>query len=116
GCGIDLNIRRVRAPGGRAAEVLAAPEAEADGEPDVGASGEGLLPGAANGERVVLRERALGGAPRIDGKAEGARERAELRSGVGPEDPVARDDEGSLGARERVDLALDGGGVGGAAE
>src|SRR5438094_298150 len=60
-CGrrVDLDVGCLRVPGGRLAEVLPAPELEADGEDHVGAPGERLLPRPAHGERVVLGERAL---------------------------------------------------------
>src|SRR5262249_57306145 len=49
---IDLDILGLRAPGRRLAELLATPEAEADGDHDVRLGGERLLPGAAHRQRV----------------------------------------------------------------
>ena len=46
--GVDLNIARLVAPRRRLTELLAAPEAKADRQHDVGAAGEGLLPHAAD--------------------------------------------------------------------
>ena len=57
---------RVGVPRRRLAEVLAAPEPEADREDHVGAARERLLPRAAHGERVVLRHGALRGAAGVD--------------------------------------------------
>jgi hypothetical protein len=98
---VDLDVRRVGVPGGRLAEVLAAPEAEADREDHVGAARERLLPRAADGERIVLGHRALAGAPRVDRDRHPACERLQLGGGVGPEDAVAGDDERARCARER---------------
>ena len=62
---IDLDVRRIGVPRGRTAEMLAAPELEADGEDDVGAPREGLLPGTPHRERVIFRQRALARAARV---------------------------------------------------
>ena len=99
GVGVDLDVGRVGAPCRRLAEVLAAPEAEADRQDHVGATGERLLPCAADGERMVLGHGALAGAARVDGDAGELGERAQLGGGVGPEDAVAGHDQRPLGAR-----------------
>ena len=64
--GIDLDILGLVGPGRRLAEMLAAPEAEADRQHHVGAAGERLLEGAANRQRMLLGDRALPGAARVD--------------------------------------------------
>src|SRR5262249_5441488 len=73
---VDLDVRRVAAPRRRLAEVLAAPEREADGEHDVGAARERLLPRAPDGERIVFGYRALAGAAGVHRDLERRRERA----------------------------------------
>src|SRR5712691_7452391 len=48
GAGIDLNVRRFIAPGGWFAELLAAPELEADRQHHISTTSEGLFPRAAD--------------------------------------------------------------------
>ena len=114
GCRIDLHVRRRRVPRRRRSEVLAAPELETDREHDVRAAGEGLLPRAAYRQRVILGNGALARAPRVDRDLEPGGKGEELGRRVGPEYPVARDQQRPLGSRDRVERAFDGRGVAGA--
>ena len=115
-CGVHLDVRGRAVPRGWSAEVLATPELETERQHDVGAARERLLPRAAHGQGMVLRDGALGGTSRVHRDLELRGEGQQLRRGVGPEHPVARDDERARGVRERVECAFDGGGVGGAAQ
>src|SRR5207237_2587147 len=75
---VDLDVGRLRVPRRWLAEVLPAPELEADGQDHVGSPGERLLPRPAHGERVVLGERTLTRAAGVDGNREPPCELAQL--------------------------------------
>src|SRR5262249_58958507 len=91
-------------------------EAEADGDDQVGAPGEGLLPRASHREPIVFGDRALRCPAGVDGDLELLCEGAQLRRRVGPEDAVAGDDERALRTPHGLDDAVDGCRVAGAAE
>ena len=106
GAGVDLHVGGALGPRGLAAEVLAAPEAEAHTDHDVGSSGEGLLPRAPHREWVVLGHRALTGAAAIHGRARELGQLAQLGCGVGPEHAVAGDQQGTLRPDQKLHGAV----------
>ena len=95
--------------------MLAAPEAEAQRQHDVGATSEGLFEGAANRQRMLLGDRALAGAPRVDRNRGKLDELAQLGTGLRPEDSIAAGDQWTLGRVQQFERAVDLGRVAGRA-
>src|SRR5208337_3219181 len=95
--GIDLDVLGLVGPGRRLAEMLAAPETEADCEHHVGAAGERLLERTANRQRMLFRDRALTGAARVDRDVGQLDELAHLGARLRPEQSVAAGDQRALG-------------------
>src|SRR5712671_7652916 len=87
--------------------MLAAPEAKAERQHDIGAAGERFLKGAANGQRMFLRNRALAGAARIDRNRRQLDELLQLGRGVRPEEAVAAGDQRTFGRMQQFDRAID---------
>ena len=95
--------------------MLAAPEAEAQRQHDVGAASERLLEGAANRQRMLFGDRALTGAARVDRDSGKFNELFKFRGRLGPEEPVAAGDQWTLGRVQHLDRLVDLGRVAGRA-
>src|ERR1700730_11521956 len=113
---VDLDVFGLVVPGLGAPEVLAAPEAEAQREHDVGAPGEGLLERAPNRQRMLLGHRTLASTPRIDRDGGKLDELAQLGPGLRPEYSVAAGDQRWVGCDQQRERAVDLGRVAGRAD
>ncbi len=108
---IGLDVAGLLVPRRRLAEVLAAPEAEADGQHHVGASGERLLPRPAHGQRMILGNRPLARPTRVGGDVRQLDELPQLGARPRPEDAVTAGDQRPLRLQQELEGALDAGGI-----